>query len=280
MHFVENGLFFEPHGFFQQRKQEELRQQQLLRYQQDLESRRRYEMEERQKKRLFNQFLLRQYAEEMGRNQNAPTCDDDNDENICDFKTDADQSTSNNLPSSQLVDSKTETVKLENFQNFSIAVPSESQETRIEKFDDVNEFDSTSDSSLVKSNAALKIQRAFRSYHDRCEIQRRIEKLDALMKKLDQMIFLLERRALSDSMNLEFVDPLNSYDLVPSHKNNRSFIEYEEGLTRILVELDGVSSGGYTEVRNKRKQIVALIQGKLEQLDAHKRKEIQKFFSQ
>ncbi|GAA5930188.1 hypothetical protein JCM1841_000488 [Sporobolomyces salmonicolor] len=55
--------------------------------------------------------------------------------------------------------------------------------------------------------------------------------------------------------------------------NNAPFHAYDERLTRLLTELDGVDSGGDPEIRAQRKRLVQEVEKELERLDALRRRE-------
>ncbi|GAA5872419.1 hypothetical protein JCM1840_006058 [Sporobolomyces johnsonii] len=55
--------------------------------------------------------------------------------------------------------------------------------------------------------------------------------------------------------------------------NNAPLHAYEERLTRLLTELDGVDSGGDPEIRAQRKRLVHEVERELEKLDAIRRRE-------
>jgi BCL2-associated athanogene 3 len=50
-------------------------------------------------------------------------------------------------------------------------------------------------------------------------------------------------------------------------KTSREYLYLEEMLTRLLIRLDGVDTGGSDEVRNYRRQAVKSVQSVLEQLE-------------
>lgn len=98
-----------------------------------------------------------------------------------------------------------------------------------------------------------------------------LEQLSTLSTKLSELISSFKLTKLdfqptstSDSIKLAFTS------------QNAPFLAFEDSLTRLLIELDGVESGGNEIIRNGRKKLVKEIENELSKLEVIKQNEFNK----
>lgn len=106
------------------------------------------------------------------------------------------------------------------------------------------------------------------------------EALELKLKRLESLKLLQNK---FNSLQINFKEP-NYLDFQPNNNiddldnlklaftsNNAPFLAFEDSLTRLLIELDGVESGGEEEIRNSRKHLVREIEAELEHLEGIKK---------
>lgn len=109
---------------------------------------------------------------------------------------------------------------------------------------------------------------------------------EALELKLKRLESLKALQTKFNGLQVNFVEP-NTLDFQSTStnldnlklaftSNNAPFLAFEDALTRLLIELDGVESGGEEEIRNVRKHLVREIEAELEHLEGIKKSEFLK----
>jgi len=143
------------------------------------------------------------------------------------------------------------------------------------------------------STAAWKIQKAFRKHREEkrrraAEAIQRESRQFQRRKELSRSPFFSKVQELRSIMHA-FLSLRNTHEeavfrlpvypkegsALPSQKRlpNLRFLEYEEGLTKLMIRLDSVSSDGMEEIREARKRLIASIQTLLAALDKLKEQE-------
>ncbi|KAI3651659.1 hypothetical protein MP228_002962 [Amoeboaphelidium protococcarum] len=135
-------------------------------------------------------------------------------------------------------------------------------------------------------SAASVIQRAYRSY----TLRKRLHALAVIRRFLDRVAIKLEvqRQIISPLMqiqkiqqelndindlhcdvfwgNLSFINGQFDY----SNANNKSFLLYEDKLTKLLLRLDSIQSNGREEVQTRRKAAIKKVQQCLTECDNYR----------
>ncbi|KAJ3281749.1 hypothetical protein HK104_011305 [Borealophlyctis nickersoniae] len=115
---------------------------------------------------------------------------------------------------------------------------------------------------------ARKIQRAYRSHlTTRRKTASKLTHLTSLTTRLETLTFTSRTAALT--CHLRFNEETGTLAL--GVKENMPLIAYEEGLTRLLIEADEVESGGNAEVREKRREVIKMVQKELDDVDRRKK---------
>ncbi|KAI9279988.1 hypothetical protein BY458DRAFT_500965 [Sporodiniella umbellata] len=134
------------------------------------------------------------------------------------------------------------------------------------------------DSPLTEANQAFVDRIAAEQQHER-EDPKKIQSL----KILDEINNQLQSNDLVSRFKEVLLSPLtftrqeeNSL-LMANTQKNRAFLGIEDELVRILLRLDSVESLGDESIRDYRKKLNSQSQDMLDQLDAHKQSELQKF---
>jgi len=122
--------------------------------------------------------------------------------------------------------------------------------------------------------AAKKIQHAYKAHALRSGVDEHLPALSALRKiraKHDVLIDSYLADALSTPLVFQPEASGDSTKLQFTAKENRPFLVLEDGLLKLLIDLDGVSAGSSQEIRRLRKGMVAEIQAILDKLDGKKK---------